>query len=293
MPFTIVLATVGNYGALLKAAPSSAVISALAFGFAFGFGAIMFGLSVDRLGISLANSLTLGISSALGSLIPLFLKGDLRVEPRQEVLFLGVFTFLFGVWLCAKAGSLRERGKANAKSVLSGRIVVGFLFAISAGILNAILNTGYALAQPIGEAGERLGYPRFYATNVIWLLMLGAASIPNIAFCVYLLARNRTAALFGDKGSTKAWGLSVVMGLLWGASLFVYGAATPLLGDIGPSIGWPTSLAVGLLVVNGMGVLLGEWKGAGQRAMRYMSCGIAALITATVLCAISTTFRAG
>ena len=253
----------------------------------------MFGLSVDRLGISLANSLTLGISSALGSLIPLILKGDLRLEARQEVLFAGVLTFLLGVWLCAKAGSSRERGKANAESVLSRRIVVGFLFAMSAGILNAILNTGYALAQPIGETGERLGYSRFCATNGIWLLLLGAASIPNIAFCIYLLARNRTTALFVEKGSSKAWGLSVMMGLLWGASLFVYGAATPLLGNIGPSIGWPMSLAVGLLVANGMGVILGEWKGAGQRAMRYMGCGIATLITAAILCAISTTFRAG
>jgi L-rhamnose-H+ transport protein len=80
------------------------------------------------------------------------------------------------------------------------------------------------------------------------------------------------------------------MGLLWGGSIFLYGAATPLLGDIGPSIGWPLSLAVGLLVANVMGLLLREWCGAPAPAIRLMIQGIVWLIGAIVLCAASTKF---
>lgn len=80
------------------------------------------------------------------------------------------------------------------------------------------------------------------------------------------------------------------MGLLWGGSIFLYGAATPLLGDIGPSVGWPLSLAVGLLVANLMGLLLREWRSAGPLAIRRMTSGIAWLIVAIVLCAVSTRF---
>ena len=77
------------------------------------------------------------------------------------------------------------------------------------------------------------------------------------------------------------------MGLLWGGSIFLYGAATPLLGDIGPSIGWPLSLAVGLLLANSMGMLLGEWRQAGPKAVRLMTLGILILVAAIVIVAVS------
>jgi L-rhamnose-H+ transport protein len=79
------------------------------------------------------------------------------------------------------------------------------------------------------------------------------------------------------------------MGLLWGGSIFLYGAATPLLGDLGPSVGWPLSLAVGLLVANSMGYLLGEWRKAPARAVRSMKWGILTILAAIVITAASTT----
>jgi L-rhamnose-H+ transport protein len=79
------------------------------------------------------------------------------------------------------------------------------------------------------------------------------------------------------------------MGLLWGGSIFLYGAATPKLGHLGPSVGWPLSLAVGLLVANMMGLLLGEWRTAHPAARRRMYEGIATLLAAIALCAVAST----
>ena len=78
-----------------------------------------------------------------------------------------------------------------------------------------------------------------------------------------------------------------MMGVLWGGSIFLYGAATPLLGDIGPSIGWPLSLAVGLVVANVMGLLLGEWKSVEPEAGRRMRAGVILMLAAIVLCAVA------
>jgi L-rhamnose-H+ transport protein len=156
------------------------------------------------------------------------------------------------------------------------------------GVMSAVFNVGYSLALPIAETGQRLGYPRFLATNCIWLLMLGAGSLPNIAFCARLLVKNRSGTLFSLQQPHKTWGLGLLMGLLWGGSIFLYGAATPLLGDIGPSIGWPLSLAVALLVANLMGLLLGEWRTAPAAASRKMRRAIVTLLGAITLCAIST-----
>src|SRR5882757_4223595 len=56
LPCALVFSTPGAWS-ILAASPRSALIAALVFGFAWGFGAICFGLSVDRLGVSMANSL--------------------------------------------------------------------------------------------------------------------------------------------------------------------------------------------------------------------------------------------
>lgn len=283
MPAFFVLAAHTDWRQLLSAAPRGAVIVALTFGFAWGFGAICFGRSVDRLGVSIANSLVIGLSSALGSLVPLLMTPNLHVATREWVLFAGVFTFLVGVGLCGQAGRLRDgEGSKSAPSF------AGYMFAIFAGIMSAVFNIGYTLALPIADTGVQLGDSRFASTNVIWLLMLGAGSIPNISYCAYLMRRNGTGKLLVTRGAASSLALSSTMGLLWGGSIFLYGAATPRLGDIGPSIGWPLSLAVGLLVANLMGLLLGEWRGVALPATRKMAYGVGTLLVAILICAGST-----
>ena len=166
--------------------------------------------------------------------------------------------------------------------------LTGYLCAIGAGVMSAVFNIGYSLALPIAAAGEKLGYSSFFSTNVIWLLMLGMGALPNIAYCSLLLQRNASAKWFSAPAPARAWALSILMGLLWGGSIFLYGAATPRLGEIGPSIGWPLSLAAGLLVANLMGFLLGEWRAAGSAAVARMRFGILVLLAAIILCAVST-----
>jgi L-rhamnose-H+ transport protein len=281
MPAAMVAGASLDVVTLLGESPRPAVISAIVFGFIWGFGAIMFGLSVDRLGVSLANSMVIGLSSALGSVVPLILAGAIRFDAQQIILFIGVATFIAGVWLCGLAGRIRDGSSTASPSI------AGYVFACGSGIISAIFNIGYTLALPIADTGENLGYTRFEATNGIWLLMLGAGSLANIAFCAWLLRKNSTSRLFAAPQPHRTWGLAILMGLLWGGSIFLYGAATPLLGDIGPSIGWPLSLAVGLLVANVMGVLLGEWRGASPPAIHRMRAGIAILLGAIVICGVS------
>ena len=89
--------------------------SALSFGFAWGFGAICFGRSVDRLGVSIANSLVIGLSSALGSLVPLITDGCVaRGHSAGGVILAASLAFLIGVWLCGRAGRLRD-GTGNCR----------------------------------------------------------------------------------------------------------------------------------------------------------------------------------
>src|SRR5256884_3680802 len=165
-----------------------------------------------------------------------------------------------------------------------------FFFQAEDGIRDVAVTGVQTCALPISICGVGIALSRFAATNCIWLLMLGAGSIPNIVYCILLMCRNQTAQLLHAPASWFSWGRSSAMGLLWGGSIFLYGAATPRLGALGPSVGWPLSLAVGLVVANLMGVLLGEWRGAAGRPAKWMWSGLAILLAAIVLCGISTRF---
>jgi L-rhamnose-H+ transport protein len=285
MPAGLVFSSAGWSTALMWA-PRYSIVAAVSFGFAWGFGAICFGKSVHGIGVSMANTLVIGLSSALGSLVPLFMKSEVRLGTKQLVLFAGVIALLVGVAVCGKAGRLRD-GEQQAQGIVP---VAGYFFALAAGVMSAVFNIGYALALPISDSGVGTGLSRFAATNCIWLLMLGAGSIPNIAYCMLLMHRNQTARLLRAPASWSSWGRSSAMGLLWGGSIFLYGAATPRLGALGPSVGWPLSLAVGLVIANLMGVLLGEWKSAARPAVKRMWVGLAILLAAIVFCGISTRF---
>jgi L-rhamnose-H+ transport protein len=285
MPWLVVQTTAPGFAVIFRNTPRSAVIAALVFGFAWGFGAICFGRSVDSLGVSIANSLVLGVSSALGSLVPL-----LMIRPAVSVSGLvllvgGILAFLSGVALCGAAGRLRD----NDSCVKGAKrpSAAGYLFALTSGVLSAVFNIGYTLARPIAHTGVRLGYSQTSATNCIWLLMLGAGAIPNLGYCGFLMSRNRTAFLLLAEGTAASWLRSVGMGVLWGGRIFLYGAATPKLGKLGPSVGWPLSLSVALLVANLMGLMLGEWRRASRRARRRMHQGIVVLLAAILLCSVA------
>jgi len=288
MPAALVSLGSPEWLRILGEAPRYAVLSAVVFGFSWGFGAICFGKSVHTIGVSMANTLGIGLSAALGSLVPLFMKTRLHVGMKEIVLFAGVIALLVGVAVCGKAGRVRD-GQLQQSGTPA---VTGYLLAVAAGVMSAIFNIGYALALPISDIGVSHGLTRFAAVNLIWLLMLGAGAIPNISYCALQMRRNGTSAMLYRPGSLSSWVRSCSMGLLWGGSIFLYGAATPRLGILGPSVGWPLSLAVGLLIANVMGVLLGEWKGTAHPAVRLMWVGLGVLLSAIVLCGISARFPA-
>ena len=200
-PLTLVACTVPDFPRVFSNAPSRALACALIFGFAWGFGAIFFGLSVSRLGVSLANTLVIGLSSALGSLVPLALSGQFGFGRQQVLLYSGVLAFLCGVWICGRAG--RKRGVESGPAA-GGANWAGYLLALGAGVLSAVFNIGYALALPIADAGKALGYSSFLSTNCIWVLMLGAGAIPNITYCAVLARRNRSAGLFLSNRPARA-----------------------------------------------------------------------------------------
>jgi L-rhamnose-H+ transport protein len=289
LPIVLVSTLAPASWTLLMHAPVRAIVIALAAGFAWGFGAIMFGQSVSALGIALANTYVLAISSAFGSLLPmLFLTPEKMHESAGRTVLCGVAIGIAGFALCGRAGMLRERTNTGdaQRGDLVGKarpVAVGLMLAAGSGVLSAVFNIGFAMAHPIMDYGKANGLSEFCSANIIMMLLLGGGSISNLSFCAYLVIKNKSAGKFFQPGSARLYTLALLMALMWGGSVFVYGAAVPKLGAMGASIGWPVSLATGLLVANGVGFLMGEWRGAPRSSLRWMCGGIAILVVAILV----------
>ncbi len=287
MPVVIFFATVARPFAVLSAAPARAEWIAVGTGFAWGFGAVMFGQGVSALGISMGNTLVLAISASLGSFLPILILAPERLrQPQGEFIMLGTAVAMAGIACCGYAGLLRERSERNEQNApremvgTARPLWAGLLLCSGAGLLSALFNIGYSFSQGIITSAVRMGNGPFAGSNVIWLLVLSSGAVSNLSFCGYLFRKNRSWSNFFRPGVTPLYGLAILMGLLWGGSIFVYGAAAPKLGKLGPAIGWPISLTAGLLTANFCGLLAGEWKLARAAARRWMIVGLAILVCA-------------
>jgi L-rhamnose-H+ transport protein len=285
MPLAMFLATVTHPLAVLSAAPARAEVIAIATGFTWGFGAVMFGQGVSALGISMANTLVLAISASLGSFLPMVILAPERLrQPQGEFIMLGTVVAMAGIGCCGYAGILREgseREHQNAPREMVGAarpLWAGLLLCSGAGLLSALFNIGYSLSQGIIASAVQMGSSPFAGSNVVWLLVLASGAVSNLGFCAYLFRKNRSWSNFLRPGVSPLFALAILMGLLWGGSIFAYGSAAPRLGKLGPAIGWPISLTAGLLTANFCGLLAGEWKRARATARRWMLAGLVILL---------------
>jgi L-rhamnose-H+ transport protein len=297
MPLIIVRATIPGFMAILSSAPEVAVAAAIVTGFAWGFGAIMFGQGVSAVGLSMANTLVLAISASLGSFLPMGLLAPGKFgQPQGHAVVLGTLVGIAGIACCGYAGILREKSQGQKKEKLRGDMVgstrpiaVGLALCIGAGLLSAVLNIGYSMAQPVLRAAVRAGYSAFAGSNIVWLLMLTSGAVPNLCFCAYLMRKNGSWKRFAVPHSSTLYGLTILMGLLWGGDIFLYGFAAPKIGSLGPAIGWPLKLIAGLITANVLGYFIGEWKLTRAQDRRWMVIGLFVLVIAIGVLAWSST----
>ncbi len=293
MPFVFAGATVSHPSEALHEAPMRAIVLATLCGFAWGFGAIMFGQGVSAIGISLGNTFVLAISASLGSLLPMFVLAPGKLLQRQgEAIMLGTAVALIGIGFCGYAGKQKERRRKNedAQRKMVGKVRpfwIGLLLCAGSGILSAVFNIGYSSAQGIVQSAIRFGNSAFAGSNLVWLLMLSGGAVSNLVFCAYLFKKNQTWQKYREPQVGSFYALTILMGILWGGSIFVYGAAAPKLGKLGPAIGWPLSLSVGLLTANVCGILAGEWKNSSRHEWTWMGAGLIVLIAAIALLGMS------
>jgi len=110
LPWTLAIALVGNLFATYHALSIRQLATPMLLGAGWGIAQILFGISVERLGLGLAYAIIVGLGAVLGTLVPLFL--DQRTAGKEHAMgyiLIGVADMVAGIFLTAWGGQIRER----------------------------------------------------------------------------------------------------------------------------------------------------------------------------------------
>jgi L-rhamnose-H+ transport protein len=282
MPLVAAVITVPQLSHVYAQAGTRSVAVVAACGMGWGIAQVLFGLAVDSIGIALAFAIVLGLSAAIGGLIPfLRLHSDKVLTPAGLGLLAGVLLIMVGVGICARAGMLREQTAKPAHTNRSPRS--GIFMAVMSGIGAAAMNFAVAFAGPVVDAAAAHGANPAWRMNAVWLPLMTAGAVPNLLYCAYLMRSKGTSANFSVKGTGYYWLFASVMATFWFASTLMYGVASLRLGVLGPVYGWPFFMSLIVIVSSTVGILAGEWKNASKSAVGLQFAGVGVLITAVIV----------
>lgn len=255
------------------------------FGAGWGIAQVLFGISIQRLGLALAYPIVIGLGTLLGTLVPLFVQHRAQVGPAILIPVLaGIVVMLIGIGLSTWAGQIREhRREAVATPAPSGRYRAAVFIAILCGLLAPMLNYSFAFGQDIAVAAVRLGNTEVRAAYAVWPIGLAGGLFPNVGYSFYLLRRNRTGELFQVKCLDMF--LAILMATLWMGAFALYGMSATYLGRFGTSIGWGLFQIFMIMTATLSGFFSGEWRFAPRSARTLLVLSIIFLGCATALLA--------
>ncbi len=290
LPWGMAMLLVNHLAKVYATLRPSQFAAPLVFGAGWGIAQVLFGISVARLGLGVAYSIIVGLGAVLGTLIPLFFEQRKAAGPSAlSCLLGGVLIMVIGIAFTAWGGHLREKNtKANGPLVPRRGYLGSVLLAVLCGFLAPMLNYAFAFGQDIARHAVAAGNSPLRGAYAVWPIALAGGFVPNLAYAVFLLARNGSLSSF--RAPIPDIYLSGAMGALWMGAFALYGMSSVFLGALGTSVGWGLFQIFMITTAIGSGVVSGEWKGSSHRAQAYLGFGLAALILATILFVVGDRF---
>ena len=113
IPWLLALAFVGRLSDTYRALSAHQLAVPMLLGAGWGIAQILFGVSVKRLGLSIAYAIVVGLAAVFGTVVPLFVQQRrFAREHALELIVCGVVIMAIGIGLTAWAGHIKERATA-------------------------------------------------------------------------------------------------------------------------------------------------------------------------------------
>jgi len=286
-PWIVTFATVPHVAGVYTNVSSTTLLQVALFGLAWGVGSTLFGVGIARVGLALGFAMILGITAAVGSLLPLaVLHPDQLFAKRGLMLIAGTGVMIAGLAFLSVAGRRREREQGTPQSVRSG-FIGGLLICVLSGIFSSMLNFSLVFGDELRTRAQADGASPAMSANPIWSLAVSGGFLTNVVYCAYLFKKNQTWAFY-RKGKLPSYLLlGSSMGLLWFGGVVLYGVGAASLGPLGSIVGWPVFMALDILAGLFWGAISGEWKGASLKTHAYCWAGVGILLVAIIIVSAS------
>jgi L-rhamnose-H+ transport protein len=270
---------------IYQSTSSSALFFTYLFGALWGFGGLFAGLGIRYMGLALGQSISLGVCSVVGTLVPAAMNGSLgslfSTFPGLIVTG-GLVISIVGIVFCGIAGHQKEKELAGSEKDVASEfsMVKGLIIAVIGGVMSACMAIAILFGEPIAKAAVASGTADIFMNIPIFVIALAGGFTTNF---VYVAIRSRgkdyLSNLFNTKIDTfsRNYFLATLAGVMWYLQYFFYGmGSTKMTGYEFAS--WCIHLTTIVLFSNIWGLWLKEWKGVSSRTMINLGVGIVLLI---------------
>lgn len=198
-PLIAVLLTIPHLASAYIEADQVSLLKICFYGMCWGTSQALFGLSIESIGVALGFSIVLGVSAAMGTLIPFVrLHHAMPLQQMGAMLFSGLGLVVFCVSFRARAGRRREQELDSRLSLGKGSFKLGLAFAIANGMLASMMHLGISFGAPLLKVAAEHGANSLWCTNVMWPPLLAADAVTNILYCLYLSRKQRPFAQYPE-----------------------------------------------------------------------------------------------
>jgi L-rhamnose-H+ transport protein len=287
-PWLVAMVTVPHLFEIIGQSPSHSIYMPILFGLGWGIGGLTWGLSIRYLGIGLGNSLPLGITLALSTLIPPFMDGtasQVFLQRQGIITIIGVIIALGGIAICGWAATLKDSELKQTSDVKDEgfNIKKGFAVALVAGIMSACFAFGEKSGQAMVDIAKQFNPGSIWVYNPVYAIILIGGFVANMAYCIFVGIKNRSFSDFGKPNTKMYYGLAAMAGLLWFSQFVFKGMGTNKMSADMKFITWCLLFSLVIVFSNLIGLAIGEWKGASKKTLLTLSLGLIVLLGSVLI----------
>lgn len=275
---------------LYNSTPSFNLWMTILFGMLWGIGGLTFGLSMRYLGVALGQSIALGTTAGIGTIMgPILLQAFFPESDALSQLtgsvIIGVIVTLIGINIIGVAGAMKsnaisdEQKKSSTKEFNFGK---GIMIALLCGFMSGCFNVGLAFGQDIYVHGTS---PMFQSLPATFLVTFGGF-VTNAVYCLYQNKKNKT---FVDYKKSNVWAnnlfFCILAGALWYSQFFGLSLGKGFLTDYPTlmTLSFCILMSLNVIFSNFWGMVLHEWKGCPPKTIAVLIIGIIVLVISTFL----------
>lgn len=299
VPFVAAYLTIPDFMQIIQQANSSTLFWTYAFGVLWGIGGLTFGLAMRYLGMSLGMSIALSLCSIFGALVPPIYRefsgmegvtfSQIAGSTGGRLVLLGIVVCIFGIYLCGKAGMMKENelsDEQKKESIKEFNLLKGLIVATISGLLSACFNFGIEAGKLMANEAIVKGCDPLFQNNVIFIVVLWGGFTTNFIWCMYLNFSNKS---FGDYLNSESplrrnYTFAAIAGTTWFLQFFFYGMGESKLGNGASS--WILHMATIILTSNFWGLYFKEWKGVSKQTLRTVMAGIVVILVSVIIVGI-------